>query len=246
MPVTEQQCREPAAGFILAGGQSSRMGTDKALAIFDGQPLVTNALAILKTAGLPVKIAGSRSSLGEFAEEIPDSLPSTGPLGGIYAALRLASAGPATGSATGPATAPAAQWSVFLPVDMPLMPSALIARLLERAMLTSAPITVATLNGRMEPFPVVLHRNALPIIEQRLHFGETGCQSAWRSIPVALGERLDSVSVESLVQAGHCRHPAGLPPAWWFQSANTPAELAWLNRISQQYLRQKSATNRVS
>jgi len=42
---------------------------------------------------------------------------------------------------------------------------------------------------------------------------------------------LDEVSVESLIQCGHCRHPLNLPPVLWFQSTNTPEELARLNRI---------------
>jgi molybdopterin-guanine dinucleotide biosynthesis protein A len=206
---------DSVAGFVLAGGQSSRMGTDKALALFGGIPLVQTALATLSGAGIFVRIAGSRSALSAFAEEVSDTFPDTGPLGGIHAGL----------------SASQAEWSLFLPVDLPLMPSSLLACLLQRAMLTGAPVTAARLNGRMEPFPVVLHSRVLPLVTKRLQSGETACHKAWQTIPEALGTKLDAVPVEYLVQCGQCRHSGSLPPALWFQSANTPAELAQLNRI---------------
>jgi molybdopterin-guanine dinucleotide biosynthesis protein A len=203
------------AGFVLAGGQSSRMGTDKSLALFGGVSLVQVALAALSEAGIPARIAGSRSALSAFAEEIPDTFPNTGPLGGVHAGL----------------SASQAEWNLFLPVDLPLMPSSLLACLLQRAMLTGAPVTVTRLNGRIEPFPVVLNLAVLPHVAHRLQSGETACHAAWQTIPKDIGIALDTVNVEYLVQCGQARHPGGLPPALWFQSANTPAELARLNRI---------------
>jgi molybdopterin-guanine dinucleotide biosynthesis protein A len=189
------------------------MGGDKALALFAGRPLIAIALGIFAGAGISGKIAGSRSQLGAYAEEIPDTWTEIGPLGGVHAALSNTEA----------------DWNVFLPVDLPLMPASFVALLLQRARLTKAPVTAAKLNGRLEPFPVVLHRGVLPLLQERLTRGQTSGYRAWQSMPVELGSTLDAVSAENLLQCGQCSHPLGLPPAFWFQSANTPEDLARLN-----------------
>ena len=191
------------------------MGSDKALALFRGVPLIQTALQTINAVGIPARIAGSRSDLSSFAAQIPDTFAETGPLGGIHAALSISDA----------------EWNFFLPVDLPLMPSSLLACILQRAMLTGAPVTAVRLNGRIQPFPVVLHRAVLLSITQRLEAGNSACHTAWQSIPADLGFSLDVAPVEYLHQCGHCSHPRGLPPALWFQSANTPAELSRLNRL---------------
>jgi molybdopterin-guanine dinucleotide biosynthesis protein A len=189
------------------------MGSDKALALFGGVPLVQAALNTLAAIGIRASIAGTRSPLAAYAEEIPDAFPDAGPLSGVHTALSTSDA----------------DWNLFLPVDMPLMPSSLLACLIQRAAQTGAPVTVTRLNGRIEPFPVVLHRAALPVITQRLQAGDYACHAAWQAIPSVLGSSLDSVPVEYLLQCGQCQHPLGLPPLLWFQSANTPAQLSRLN-----------------
>lgn len=57
------------AGFVLAGGQSARMGTDKALVPLAGQPLVAHALAILREAGFHVHADDG------FSRSFPNQMP---------------------------------------------------------------------------------------------------------------------------------------------------------------------------
>ena len=75
-------------GVVLAGGQSTRFGSDKALAEIDGHTLL--ALAVDTLAGWcdHVVVAGRAAAP---APTLPDwPRPGMGPLGGLAAALRLA------------------------------------------------------------------------------------------------------------------------------------------------------------
>ena len=103
---------QEASGFVLAGGKSSRMGRDKALLELAGAPLIMRALAILRNAGLRRAIAGAHSDLSVFGSLVQDNAFASGrgPLSGICAALAVTQA----------------RYAVFLPIDMPFLPSSLL------------------------------------------------------------------------------------------------------------------------
>jgi molybdopterin-guanine dinucleotide biosynthesis protein A len=65
-------------GVVLAGGQSTRMGRDKATLEFDGQPLLERAVAVL------------RECFPEVMVIRQDDVPGLGPIGGLLTALRRA------------------------------------------------------------------------------------------------------------------------------------------------------------
>lgn len=75
-------------GVVLAGGKSSRFGSDKALAELDGRTLIANAVDMLSGWCEFVVVAGRKSAP---APTLPDwPAPGMGPLGGLAAALHLA------------------------------------------------------------------------------------------------------------------------------------------------------------
>src|SRR5437879_7799138 len=77
----------PIAGFVLAGGKSSRMGQDKASLRLEGHSLLDIACRKLLAITSEVFIVGGRKQFG--TEAIEDIFADRGPLGGIHAALAL-------------------------------------------------------------------------------------------------------------------------------------------------------------
>ncbi len=205
--------RVDAAGVVLAGGQSSRMGSDKALVTFAGRPLIAHAIRTLSDAGLPVTIAGARpeqeSSLAAYAPVVRDAQPGMGPLAGICAALEAMSA----------------RFLVFLPVDMPLLPHSLITYMLYHARITGSAVTVPAMNGSAQTFPAVLDRAVLPTLKAELNSGNRGCFFAFQAAAESAGQSVCSVAVEVLAQSGQVAHPRGLHSFRWFVNVNTPREL---------------------
>lgn len=73
-------------GAVLAGGESRRFGSDKALALLDGRPLIEHAVAALAAQTEAVIVCGREGGIPDRPE------PGLGPLGGINAAIHEAAA----------------------------------------------------------------------------------------------------------------------------------------------------------
>lgn len=75
-------------GFITAGGQSSRMGTDKAWLIIDGKPMIEHVIDALAPATDEMAIIANSPAFSKFGLEVfPDSQTGVGPLEAIRTAL---------------------------------------------------------------------------------------------------------------------------------------------------------------
>jgi molybdopterin-guanine dinucleotide biosynthesis protein A len=202
-----------AVGFVLAGGQSSRMGRDKALLEFAGRPLIAHALDVFQEAGITAMIAGAASpalkSLPIDTQLIEDASPGLGPLSGICTALSTTSA----------------RYAVFLPVDLPLLPPSLLVYLLRHARVIGSSVTVPSVSGFTQTFPAVLDRAALPALQNEFDAQRYGCFSAFQAASAAMGQSVSSIAVELLVQTGQVFDLQGLPPIHWFLNLNAPDDL---------------------
>jgi molybdopterin-guanine dinucleotide biosynthesis protein A len=107
---------DPIAAFILAGGQSRRMGTDKARLTLQGQSFVERVAGELSAITTSVTIVGNNSAATEVGLDLPtvtDVYPDWGALGGVHAAL----------------SACLAVWALIVACDFPFVTKELFARL---------------------------------------------------------------------------------------------------------------------
>jgi len=105
-------------GIILAGGKSSRMGTEKGLQQLAGKSLISYAIEALT--GICSEIIISASS-GKYAElglkVVADEFPDIGPMGGIFSCLKQSST----------------ENNLVLSCDLPFVSEKLLSYLLENS-----------------------------------------------------------------------------------------------------------------
>lgn len=143
----------PFAAAILAGGGSSRLGTDKALLPWEGRRLLDRQLDVLRALG-PAEILVSGRPGADYAAPgatvVLDAEPGLGPLGGLAAVL-------------GAITAP---HLVLLAVDLPAMTTAFLRSLLAGRK-TGRGVVPRSAAG-WEPLAAIYPREILPLARSHL------------------------------------------------------------------------------
>ena len=147
---------------ILAGGQSRRLGRDKAVEPFAGEPLIRRVIRRASEAvsahHVVVVVADA-----DRAAELPldddhlvavDVFPDCGSLGGIYTGLN----------------ASPTQWSLVTACDMPFLSAPLLSHL--ASLRDGFDAVVPVVDGRPEPTHALYTRRCLPPIEARLRAGQ--------------------------------------------------------------------------
>ena len=144
------------SAIILAGGQSRRMGRDKALIDYQGRPIIAHVIDTLRTLSDDVIVVSNRSDLyGPFgARVVADYNPPCGPLGGIAAGLRAAQH----------------ELAVVVACDMPFLNVDLLRWLIDLAAGYDA--VVPQTGNEFEPLHAVYRRDCYGPIVQRIEHGE--------------------------------------------------------------------------
>lgn len=75
-------------GIVLAGGKSTRMGTDKAFLQLKGKPFISHILEAIQQCSEDIFVVSNNPKLDELGiTRFPDSVPGLGPVGGIHTGL---------------------------------------------------------------------------------------------------------------------------------------------------------------
>lgn len=141
-------------GIILAGGKSLRMGTDKALLKFNGQPLLQRAIDFCRPWCQTILVSSNEPEHRKFGCEIvPDEFQNCGPLGGIYSCLQKSKT----------------DWNFVLSIDTPFVEPAFFPFLVSVAENYDA--IVPCHNDGVEPLIALYHKRCSPVILNQLKSG---------------------------------------------------------------------------
>ena len=178
---------------MLAGGASSRFGSDKAMARVAGQPLLARLCAMLSEVTSVVGIIGDREKYGAFGVScIPDQWPGEGPLGGVITALDASACNTAT-------QAPTPTWNLIVGCDMPFLTLEWLTFLVQRAFASSSDVVVPESRHAMEPLCACWRSHANTKLRQAFDRGTRKVSEAMKHLRV---EILDETQWKRFDSAG--------------------------------------------
>lgn len=185
--------------YVLAGGHSTRFGTDKALADVDGHTMLQGVIDPLRNAlsnhspSVTLVTGESRRYEALGFRVIMDKPANIGPMGGLHAALedRLSQDGPG--------------WLMLSGCDW-VRPQTFWAQPLLASLQTSSSSAIAYYQQKWQPMLALYHTRLLPIIGQMIKEESTSLQG--------LLNQIDATRISP--------HASGIQ----LTQANTPDQLA--------------------
>jgi molybdenum cofactor guanylyltransferase len=139
------------SGFILAGGKSRRMGTDKALLVLQGKPLLEHMISLIEPFCNKVLISAQNSDYRGFGVElIPDIYSDCGPIAGIFSALKYS----------------ISDWNLLVSVDVPFINDELLFFLISN--IDDSDCIIPKHDSGVEPLIGLYHRGAVPMIKEMI------------------------------------------------------------------------------
>jgi molybdenum cofactor guanylyltransferase len=172
-----------ATAIILAGGDSVRMGRDKSMLLFEGQPIIKHIMNQLRPHFNQILISSNDTSKYSFlgVEVIPDKVIGHGPLGGIASALK----------------ASANDLNFVIACDIPQVDTALMKTLLREGRDFDA-VVPGISPSRYEPLFAVYNKDALSALEAALLSGDNRIIDALSPCKVKYIDLTDTQQLKNL------------------------------------------------
>jgi len=224
----------PIGGYVLAGGKSRRMGSEKGLLELAGKPLVVHATIKLSRLCAEVSILSNNPALEKYAPLVGDLHEGCGPLAGIEAALRSSKY----------------DWNLILPVDVPFLPTFYLDNWLWSVLhepIRDIKLSILAVDGTSHPALLIVHRKVAPYLTGSLERGELkllpALRAAGEGIAAELKIKSKNVFVEMQWDDPVAPPVKGRSELWlspteaqrenryrWFANLNTPEEFAEAER----------------
>jgi molybdopterin-guanine dinucleotide biosynthesis protein A len=138
--------------FILSGGKSSRIGTNKSLLVIDDRTLIQRLVELLDLIFTEVVISSNEPELYDFLGNkiIKDIIPGRGPLSGIHSALSFTTT----------------DKNFIISCDMPFISTEMINYLIYNN--SDAEIVIPRAEGRIQPLYGIYSKSILADVQNLL------------------------------------------------------------------------------
>lgn len=155
-------------GIVLSGGESSRMGREKAFLELDGKPMIEHVIRALRSIADAIIIVTRSPGLyrGFDAAVVTDVFDARGPLTGIYSGLASSHD----------------EYNIVVACDMPFLNPRLLSYM--NGLAPGYDVVAPCLEGNLEPLHAVYRKSLLPLLEKRIQRNERQIQGMYRDIRV--------------------------------------------------------------
>jgi len=147
---------ENITGIILAGGKSSRMGTDKGFLKLNDKLFIEHIIEVLTPYVSELIIVSNNSDYDIFKlKRVNDIIENAGPLAGVYSGLKASKA----------------ERNIVLSCDIPLINSEVISVLIKEKNSDSEIIQIES-NGKTMPLIAIYNKSCETVFNTLLNQGE--------------------------------------------------------------------------
>lgn len=154
--------KKDITGIILAGGKSSRMGTDKGLINFNQKAFVQNSISAMEPLVTQTMIVSNNPDYDIFKlKRVEDKIKDAGPLAGLYTGLYHSST----------------SYNLVLSCDIPLINTKVLEELL-MAQEPGVEVVQLVSNHKKMPLIALYHKNCEHVFLSSLKKGERRVQVA--------------------------------------------------------------------
>ena len=138
-------------GIILAGGKSSRMGTDKGLIDFWGKKLISYAIDLLSPYCAEILISTNQPGYDKIGYNlVADEYSGCGPIGGLHAALSESSY----------------EWNLVVSCDTPYLHPSLVEEMIKEK--EGYEIVIPIHEDGVEPLVALYHKSMAEFFEEKI------------------------------------------------------------------------------
>ncbi len=157
---------EDCTALILAGGDSRRMGQDKAALLLDGRTLLDRAIATMQQIFPKLIVSVRQPRAGLEVPQVCDEQPAGGPLAGLIAGVAQADT----------------PWIFAVACDMPFVTTAVITRL--AALRNGHQAVVPVVDGHLQPLAAFYAASALDTMRASIATGDKSLRGALEKLDV--------------------------------------------------------------